>query len=136
MGVHNRATAQEIADIKRMSAEGMSANAIARNLERDPHLVARYAPYRKRPVFSVTINKIPEAVHKALRAAARRRGMKLETIMFQLVGGTVMRGSVDRTLQRWNAYDSERRLGTCDSHNSKQRRAGEGERALPAGIEA
>ena len=74
---------------------------VARCLERDPHLVARYAPYRKRPVFSVTINKIPEAIHKALRDAARRRGMKLETIMFQLVGGTIMHGSVDRTLQRW-----------------------------------
>jgi hypothetical protein len=90
-----------------------------------------------RPVFSVTINKIPEAIHKALSDAARRRGMKLETIMFQLVGGTVMRGSIDKTLQRWNAYDSERRQGTADSHNSRQRRrAGEGERALPEGVEA
>jgi len=95
---------------------------VARCLERDPHLVARYAPYRKRPVFSVTINKIPEAIHKALRDAARRRGMKLETIMFQLVGGTIMHGSVDRTLQRWNAYDSERRLGSADAHSTIERR--------------
>jgi hypothetical protein len=131
------ATEEEIADIRRLAAEGMSANAIARNIGRDPHLVLRYAPYRKRPVYSVTINKIPEVIIKALRNAARRRGMKVETIMFQLVGGTIMRGSIDKTLQRWNAYESERRIGTCDSHNLKERnRAGKGERALPEGVEA
>ena len=48
--------------------------------------------------------------------------MKLETIMFQLVGGTIMHGSVDRTLQRWNAYDSERRLGSADAHSTIERR--------------
>ena len=133
------ATEEEIAEIRRLASEGLSANAIGRCLGRDPHLVKRFAPEstKRRPVFSVTINKIPEAIHKALSDAARRRGMKLETIMFQLCGGTVMRGSVDKTLQRWNAYDSERRLGTCDSHGTKDRqRAGEGERALPEGIEA
>jgi hypothetical protein len=60
--------------------------------------------------------------------------MKLETIMLQLVGGTVMRGSIDKTLQRRNAYDSERRLGTANSHGTK--RVGEGERALLEGMEA
>jgi hypothetical protein len=131
------ATKEEIAEIRRLANEGLSANAIGRCLGRDPHLVARYAPYRKRPVFSVTISGIPEPVHKALKAAAKRRSMKLETIMFQICGGTIMRGSVDKTLQRWNCYESERRYGTADSHNSRQRRrAGEGERALPEGIDA
>jgi hypothetical protein len=141
MGVHNRATEEEIAEIRRLANEGLSANAISRNIGRDPHLVARYAPecaqrYRQRRVFSVTINKIPEVIHKALSAAARRRSMKLETIMLQLVGGVAMRGSIDRTLQKWNAYNNERRLGTCDGHGAaEQKRAGEGQNATGESLE-
>jgi hypothetical protein len=44
---------------------------------------------------SPSTQQLRQAIHKALAAAARRRSMKLETIMLQLVGGTVMRGSID-----------------------------------------
>jgi hypothetical protein len=132
MGEYNAVSEQEVALIRRLAAKGMSANAIGRQLGRTGSCISKYAPecgerYRARPVFSVTIKQIPEVLHKALSDAARRRSMKLETIMLRLVGGTIMRGSIDKTLQKWNDYENERKLGTASAHSTAERKRASGD---------
>ena len=70
---------------------------------------------------------LPEPVAKLLTQAAERRQMTASDLAAQLLGGVICRGAIDATVQKWNRYENSRKLGTCDSHSSRQRqRAGEG----------
>src|SRR5262249_8309070 len=70
---------------------------------------------------------LPEPVSRLLTKAAERRQMAAGDLAAQLLGGVICRGAIDKTLQRWNAYEAARRLTTADSHNTKQRKRANGE---------
>jgi hypothetical protein len=63
---------------------------------------------------------LPEPVSKLLAKAAERRQMEASDLAAQLLGGIVMRGSVDRTQQKWFGYQNDRRLDSRDSHGPKK----------------
>jgi hypothetical protein len=76
------------------------------------HRTARHRPQsstsaptiRARPTYPLTIPKIPEAVYRLLESAAARRQMSPAELAAQIIGGTVTRGSVDKTTARWQRY--------------------------------
>jgi hypothetical protein len=74
------------------------------------------------PHVELLIGRLPEPIHKLLAAAAERRHMSAGDLAARLIGGTVTRGSVDKTLSRWASYERSRQLNM----HLKDRRRGNG----------
>jgi hypothetical protein len=64
------------------------------------------------PHVELVIKRLPEPVSKLLGQAAQRRHMSASDLAAQLLGGTVTKGSIDKTLSRWASYERSRQLGT------------------------
>jgi hypothetical protein len=130
MGVHNAITAQEIAVIRAMALAGHSAAAIARAIGRNASCIIKHAPECGARYFhwsTWTVKKVPAQVQRRAEAAAARYQMDVETLVYQIAAGALMRGSVHKSLTRYQEYESDRRTDICDSHSSRERkRAGEG----------
>jgi hypothetical protein len=65
---------------------------------------------------------LPEPVLRLLTAAAERRSMDASDLAAQLLGGVICKGSIDRVQQSWFRFENTRRLNTCDSHGTAERR--------------
>jgi hypothetical protein len=136
MGLHNAISQQEMSIIRAMANAGHTAAAIARAIGRTSSAITKYAPECGARYFnwsSWLVKKVPPQVARRAEAAAARYQMDVETLVYQIAAGALMRGSIDKSLARYQRYESDRRTDTCNSHNTKERqRAGEnGSRQLP-----
>jgi hypothetical protein len=81
-------------------------------------------------MYTWTVLRVSEPVHKRAVAAAVRYQMSVETRVHQLAAGALMRGSVHKSLARYAEYKNARRLDATDAHGTEERkRAGQGRNA-------
>jgi hypothetical protein len=80
--------------------------------------------YEVKAALSLKINKVQL---DRLQAAAQHRGMKVEELCSQIVVGVVTRGSIDKQLRLYHAYNLDRSGG--DAARELQNRKRRAERA-------
>jgi hypothetical protein len=124
-----RVTIKEQRRIVMLLETGRSHLAIGKIVGRPQQTISRIANGQTMAIRTRLVTTVPLPVAKLLGQAAERRQMSASDLAAQLLGGIILRGSIDRTLQKWNAYENQRKLGSCDSHGSAERRnrAGEAE---------
>jgi hypothetical protein len=129
VGLNNALTAREVSVIRALALAGHTAADIARRIGRNASCVIKHAPECGQRYFNWTtwtVSKVPAPVQKRAEAAAAQYGMDVPTLIYEIAAGTLMRGSVDRSLQRYARYENSRKLDVATSHNTEERkRAGE-----------
>jgi hypothetical protein len=124
VGEHNAVSIQEAALIRQLVAAGHSATAVGKMLNRTVSCIAKYAPlagerFHKWTTWSV--KRVPPAVQRRAERAAAQYQMPVETLIYQLAAGVLMRGSVDKSLQRYANYENAKRLDIANAHGTKER---------------
>jgi hypothetical protein len=85
--------------------------------------IASNKPVSSRERGTLTLCFSP-AVNEHLEAAADKRGLSVEEIIFSILGGVVMRGSIAQALAQWGDYANDvRRIGNESNRQQRKRKA-------------
>jgi hypothetical protein len=61
------------------------------------------------------------AVYERLTEVAEQKALPIETVLAQIIGGVVCRGSIDQALGMWGDYEVDARAESFSSHRRRKR---------------